>query len=495
MAEKKQRRVRAARQNWHPNIILRVLRRVWRIAMSAVKVAVGAVATVLLIGIVCGFVFITMLGQYLQDDIIPQAQINLENYDMEKTSYVYYKDENGNYQILQQLATTMDRRWVPYEEIPQDLIHAAVAIEDKRFYEHQGVDWITTMKACVNMFFGSGSQFGGSTLTQQLVKNILLMDDENANDVTVQRKILEIFRALQFEKTYNKEVVIEYYMNTVYFGSSCYGVKSAAEHYFGKELQDMNTAELAALIGITNNPSMFNPYSTKVYEFEGMQRDGAGRNRYRQQVVLTQMHVQGWLTEEEYLGAYNYELVYKAGIDDQDRWNTCKGEVDAQGNVELPVLGKVQVAGLTRSEVQNAIKQRLESQVLNPMVHVNLIGAKVSVLGEVNRPGHVSLGNGRLTILDALAAVGDLTVYGRRDNVLITREVDGKLQTARVNLRDAELYASPYYYLQQNDVIYVSPNKVRAISSANAGLWLSMVSTVASAATVIVTVVNVAGQK
>jgi polysaccharide export outer membrane protein len=169
--------------------------------------------------------------------------------------------------------------------------------------------------------------------------------------------------------------------------------------------------------------------------------------------------------------------------------------VDAQGNVELPVLGKVQVAGLTRSEVQNAIKQRLESQVLNPMVHVNLIGAKVSVLGEVNRPGHVSLGNGRLTILDALAAVGDLTVYGRRDNVLITREVDGKLQTARVNLRDAELYASPYYYLQQNDVIYVSPNKVRAISSANAGLWLSMVSTVASAATVIVTVVNVAGQK
>lgn len=169
--------------------------------------------------------------------------------------------------------------------------------------------------------------------------------------------------------------------------------------------------------------------------------------------------------------------------------------VDAHGNVELPVLGKVQVAGLTRSEVQNTIKQRLESQVLNPMVHVNLIGAKVSVLGEVNRPGHVSLGNGRLTILDALAAVGDLTVYGRRDNVLITREVDGKLQTARVNLRDAELYASPYYYLQQNDVIYVSPNKVRAISSANAGLWLSMVSTVASAATVIVTVVNVAGQK
>lgn len=331
MAERKHRRRKAPRQNWHPNILLRILNRAWRIALSAVKVAAGAVATVLLIGIVCGFVFVTLLGQYLQDDIIPMAEINLENYDMEKTSYIYYKDENGNYQILQQLATTMDRRWVAYEDIPEELIQAAVAIEDKRFYEHQGVDWITTMKACVNMFFGSGSQFGGSTLTQQLVKNILLMDDENADDVTVQRKILEIFRALQFEKTYSKEVVIEYYMNTVYFGSSCYGVKSAAEHYFGKELQDMNTAEFAALIGITNNPSMYNPYSQKVYEYEGEERDGAGRNRYRQQVVLTQMYAQGWLTEEEYLDYYNYELVYKSGIEDEDRWNTCKGEIDAKG--------------------------------------------------------------------------------------------------------------------------------------------------------------------
>ena len=168
--------------------------------------------------------------------------------------------------------------------------------------------------------------------------------------------------------------------------------------------------------------------------------------------------------------------------------------VDEAGDVELPVLGKIHVAGLRRTQIEELVKSKLVAQVVNPMVRVNLIGAKVSVLGEVNRPGHVSLGNGRLTILDALAAAGDLTVYGRRDNVMITREVDGKLQIARLNLRDANLYTSPYYYLQQNDVVYVSPNKVRAISSANAGLWLSMVSTVASAATVIVTVVNVAGQ-
>ena len=85
---------------------------------------------------------------------------------------------------------------------------------------------------------------------------------------------------------------------------------------------------------------------------------------------------------------------------------------------------------------------------------------------------------------------GDLTPYGRRDNVLVTREVDGKLEIARVNLRNADIYTSPYYYLQQNDVIYVSPNKVRAVNSANTGLWLSIVSTALSAATVIVTVLK-----
>ncbi len=332
---KKERRRKAERQNWHPNFLLRILYRAWRIALSVVKIVGAAVATVLLIAVICGFVFVGMLGQYLQEDIIPLAQMNLDNYDMEKTSYVYYFDENGNPQILQRLSTTTDRRWVEYEDIPEELIHAAVAIEDKRFYEHQGVDWITTVKACANMFFGSGSQFGGSTLTQQLVKNILLMDDASADDVTVQRKILEIFRALQFEKTYDKEVVIEYYMNTVYFGNYCYGVRSAAEHYFGKELQDMNVAELAALIGITNNPSMYNPYSTKEYSLPGLEEemDGAGRNAYRQKVVLTQMYDQGWITKEEYLDAYGYKLVYKSSIDDQDRWNSCQGSYDENGEL------------------------------------------------------------------------------------------------------------------------------------------------------------------
>ena len=157
----------------------------------------------------------------------------------------------------------------------------------------------------------------------------------------------------------------------------------------------------------------------------------------------------------------------------------------------MPVIGKVHVAGLTRTECEDAIRQLLEKQVVNPTVEVRLVNAKVSVMGEVNSPRQVGMAGDRLTILEALAAAGDMTPYGRRDNVLLTREVNGKLEMTRLDLTKSDIFTSPYYYLQQNDVIYVSPNKVRAISSANAGLWLSMVSTVASAATVIVTIVNV----
>ena len=164
--------------------------------------------------------------------------------------------------------------------------------------------------------------------------------------------------------------------------------------------------------------------------------------------------------------------------------------VDENGDIVMPVLGKLHVAGLVRKQAEQMIEGLLTKQVVNPMVQVNLVNARVSVLGEVAKPGYVGISKGRLTIMEALASAGDLTPYGRRDNVLISREVNGKMEFARLDLTKADVLTSPYYYLQQNDVIYVSPNSVRAINSTNVSLWLSMVSTVASAATVIVTVVN-----
>lgn len=307
------------RQEWNPNWFLRLVYGLWSVALAVLKVALGAAATVALIAIVCAFVFIGILGSYLQEDILPDANYSLENVLLDETSFVYYVDRDGNIQLLQQIHTAADRQWAPIDEIPEDLIHAAVAIEDKRFYEHQGVDWITTIKACANMFFGGSSTFGGSTITQQLIKNTTGEDS-----VTVQRKVMEIFRAQQFEKSYDKDVIMEWYLNTIYLGRGCYGVKSAAAEYFGKELQMLTPAECASLISITNNPSIFNPFgSTFPWGEDRQDMTGAERNRIRQVNTLWSMKEQGWLAEDVYEQALAQEMVFKSGIAPEDRWAVC----------------------------------------------------------------------------------------------------------------------------------------------------------------------------
>ena len=314
------RKNKKPRQEWDPHWLLKLLYMAGSVALSVLKIAIGAAATVVLIVLICGTVFIGTLGDYLQEDILMEAgDWSLDDYVSEETSFMYYVDSNGDIQQLQQIYTTTDRQWVSIEEIPQDLINATVAIEDKRFYEHQGVDWITTVKACLNMFFGGDDQFGGSTITQQLVKNTT-----GEKSVTVQRKVMEIFRAQICEREYDKDVILEQYLNRIYLGRGCYGVKSAAAEYFGKELQNLTAAECASLISITNNPSLFNPYSESVYMYKGEERDGAGRNRYRQLNVLSEMLNQGYLTQDEYDEAVAQEMVFKSGIADADRWTVCE---------------------------------------------------------------------------------------------------------------------------------------------------------------------------
>ena len=168
----KKKRRKKLRQEWNPHWSLKTLYTLGSTALSVVKIAIGAALTVALILLICGVVFVGTLGDYLQNDILKEASDwSIDDYDLEKTSFLYYVDSNGDIQQLQQIYTTTDRQIATLDEIPQDLINATVAIEDKRFYEHQGVDWITTVKACMNMFFGGDSQFGGSTITQQLIKN------------------------------------------------------------------------------------------------------------------------------------------------------------------------------------------------------------------------------------------------------------------------------------------------------------------------------------
>ncbi len=318
------------RQDWNPHWTVSTLYRVLAVLFSILKVAVGAVVTVLLIGIVCGFVFVGTLGDYLQEDVLPMANVDIEGYQHKQNSYMYYLDENSQLQIYQKLFAETSSEWASYEDIPQAMIDAAIAIEDHRFLEHQGVDWVTTLKACARMFFGDSSA-GGSTITQQLIKNILLSTDETADDVTVQRKMLEIFRAVQLEKSYDKKTIIERYLNVIYLGQGCYGVRSAAATYFGKEVEMLTPAECASIISITNNPSLFDPYGRAFkYKAPGaeaaQEMTGRERNRSRQLLVLRAMKEYGMLTEEQYQEAVNQELVFKNGIDNEDRLAQCPNE-------------------------------------------------------------------------------------------------------------------------------------------------------------------------
>ncbi|MBR2937989.1 MAG: transglycosylase domain-containing protein [Oscillospiraceae bacterium] len=313
MNDKKKERRERPRQNWEPHWSISSVKQGLGTTFSVLKVIFGALLTVLLIGIVCGFVFAGILGDYLQDDILPMAGMNIEDVEMDKNSVMYYVDQNGDIQVYQTVFASTSSKWADLEDIPKDLVHAAIAIEDHRFYTHQGVDWVTTIKACARMFFGDDS-VGGSSITQQLIKNLLLFEDESADDVTVQRKVLEIFRALQLEKRYHKDTIMEMYLNCIYLGQGCRGVRSAAETYFGKELELLTTAECASLISITNSPTYYDPYQN----FEN--------NKKRKENVLWAMREYDWLTEEEYQTAIAQELVLKAGVDDADRLATCDNE-------------------------------------------------------------------------------------------------------------------------------------------------------------------------
>ena len=321
---------RVFRQVWKPTVYLRFLHGLWTSAHSAIKIILGAVATVFVVAVVCVLGFVTILSNYFEEEIIPTANVQLETFDLEQNSYVYYL--NGeDIEILQKVYSSANRDWVTYENIPKDLVHAAVAIEDHRFFEHQGVDWVTTIKACLNMFMGGSSEFGGSTITQQLIKNVFKEDS-----FTVQRKVLEIFRAAEFERLYDKQVIMEWYLNIIFFGQNCYGVKAAAENYYGKELELLTTAECASLISITNNPSMFNPYRT-VLDKDG--QTGAEKNRERQVNTLYMMKEYGYLTEEEYQEAYNQEIVFKSGIAPEDKLAVCtNSECGYRGSVGSYVL-------------------------------------------------------------------------------------------------------------------------------------------------------------
>lgn len=167
--------------------------------------------------------------------------------------------------------------------------------------------------------------------------------------------------------------------------------------------------------------------------------------------------------------------------------------VNEQGEIDFPILGRIKVAGMTSLQLTEYIKNRLvqDDIIRDPVVTVQFLNYKVSVLGEVSRPGSFDMKSNRMTILEALSFAGDLTIYGRRDNVTVIREEDGVTTTYKVDLRSSDIFKSPVYYLQQNDVVYVEPNKVRSGQSKinqnnSASVWLSTLNILATIASILI---------
>lgn len=265
--------------------------------------------TLLLVGLCTGAILCCFAAVYIKTVIIPIADLSLDDFQLGENSVMYYQDKStGEYKELVTLLNDTSSIWVDHDQIPENLINAAVAIEDRRFWTHPGVDWIRTSKAVLDMFTG-GDISGGSTITQQLIKNLT-----DYNETTVKRKITEIVRALRFTQNNSKDDTITYYLNVIPLGSRCEGVGSASYVYFGKPVSELSLAECASLISITNNPSKYGPYSlAKVKNENGEVWDAKQWNKYRQEVVLSQMLKYGMISQEEHDQAVAEELVFVRG--------------------------------------------------------------------------------------------------------------------------------------------------------------------------------------
>lgn len=275
------------------------------------------IGTLLLVFVVTLTIFSGIFMAYINSTMRGKVEVYLDEFETKVSTELYSQDpDTGEWVMYQTLYLNSENRiWTDLEDIPKYLQEAAIAIEDKRFEKHHGVDWKGTTRAIVYTLFGKNVQ-GGSTITQQLVKNVT-----GDNEVTVKRKITEIYRALELEKRYEKDEILEAYLNEVFFGQSCYGVVTASRMYFNKDVSDLTLAECASLMGITNNPSMYDP------TLSSWTREN---NRERQLTILGAMLEQGKISQEEYDEAKAEDIVFSNGFTISGKYVGSDGTVTDQ---------------------------------------------------------------------------------------------------------------------------------------------------------------------
>ncbi len=243
--------------------------------------------TFVMIGVICCSYVLHNVIKTVGGDRIIDLDFYKQNQD--QTTIIYAYDESNNPVELVRVHGSENRVWVEKEKMSEWLGKAFVALEDKRFEKHSGVDWIRTIGGVT----ASGFKQGGSTITQQLIKNLT-----GESGRTINRKYNEILSALNLEKYYDKPVILEAYLNTIYLSEGCYGVKTAAEKYFGKDVKDLNLAECACLAAITQYPGKYDPLINPK------------NNKERQEMCLRMMLEQNMISKEQYEEAVNYKLIF-----------------------------------------------------------------------------------------------------------------------------------------------------------------------------------------
>lgn len=262
--------------------------------------------------LLCALVIGMLLGIYVAS--ITDREIDTAVFDLlgrnTASQIYYYKSESdreaGIATELESQELYGGYRSIPisYGELPKDLINAFVSIEDKRFFEHSGVDWYRTVGASLNYLFSFDDEFGGSTITQQLIKNVTERDE-----YTLERKLQEILWALDLETKMSKEEILQNYLNVINLSNGCYGVGAAAEYYFSKSVEELSLVECACIAAITNNPSYYDPQRRPE------------NNKARADLILSQMYSQGYISEEEYSEAKNSEVELRISERNTDRVN------------------------------------------------------------------------------------------------------------------------------------------------------------------------------
>lgn len=260
---------------------------VWKRIRNAILIAAITLSVALMIG---GLSF----GIYVS--AVTESEIDESVFDLLKgntASKIYYYESKSDREAG--IATELESdelyggyRSIPieYGDLPEDLIYAFVSIEDKRFFKHSGVDWKRTAGAALNYLFSFDDEFGGSTITQQLIKNVTERDE-----YSLKRKLQEMLWALDLETKMSKSEILQHYLNIINLSNGCYGVGAAADHYFSKSVDELSLLECASIAAITNNPSYYDPIRNPE------------NNRARAELILSQMQEQGYISEEEYNSA------------------------------------------------------------------------------------------------------------------------------------------------------------------------------------------------